>query len=235
MSKHSGFELVGDIIPDADNTRDFGSSTKWFANAYIMTVNVDELLPRDPDGTSKVGSSTSPFPSGYIETLYADTINEHTTDSGVTIDGVLLKDDSVKPLGHYINGVTLIKKVVNYDDTFPVTVYEPADGDIISNIFARVTTAFNGDGSLLIGDDNDNDGYATLYTLAANPDVTLNSTGYKLMGHYVKGAYLWNSSNTSPQVKGCTGTSSEAVKVRSTLSGSTQGVIEFYLQVARIG
>jgi len=43
MSKHSGFELVGDIIPDADNSRGLGSSSKRFANIYAVRIHNEGL------------------------------------------------------------------------------------------------------------------------------------------------------------------------------------------------
>jgi len=43
MSKHSGFELVGDITPDADNTRDLGSSAKRFADVYAVNIHSDNV------------------------------------------------------------------------------------------------------------------------------------------------------------------------------------------------
>jgi len=43
MAKHSGFELVGDITPDADNTRNLGSSTNRFANVYAVSIHSDSV------------------------------------------------------------------------------------------------------------------------------------------------------------------------------------------------
>ncbi|RKY17310.1 MAG: hypothetical protein DRP63_03910 [Planctomycetota bacterium] len=43
MSKHSGFELVGDIIPDEDNSRDLGSSSKRFANIHAVRIHNEGL------------------------------------------------------------------------------------------------------------------------------------------------------------------------------------------------
>ena len=39
MAQHSGFELVGDIIPDEDKVRNLGSSTKFFDEAFIDVVH----------------------------------------------------------------------------------------------------------------------------------------------------------------------------------------------------
>jgi len=153
MSKHSGFELVGDIIPDADNTRDLGSSAKRFAEIYI----VDGYIETFKGDTYIFESATGWYPlvilkntnssswcqgqirwirndgageerlytirsyandvynilefyderaaeivarlrSSYIDfyrPLHTDTISEHTSDAGVTVDGVLLKDGCV--------------------------------------------------------------------------------------------------------------------------------------------
>jgi len=43
MSKHSGFELVGDIIPDADNSRNLGSGSKRFAEIHAIKINNNGL------------------------------------------------------------------------------------------------------------------------------------------------------------------------------------------------
>ncbi len=43
MSSHSGFKLVGDIIPDADKSRDLGSGTKRFGTIYVDRIYCDGL------------------------------------------------------------------------------------------------------------------------------------------------------------------------------------------------
>ena len=214
-----------------DGSWKFITANKYAAQIYF-SPDSGYLRLRVSTGTGNAGDAiTWTDPVVLTKDSHLGVFKTSPTEA-LDVDGHIKVQGSGSSL--FVNGVTIVKKVVNYNDSFPVTLYAPADGDIILNIFARVTTAFDGSGNLEVGDDSDNDGYATLANPAANPDVTLNSTGYKLTGHYVKGVYLWNSGNTSPVVRGCTGASSEEVKVYSSMSGNTQGQIEFYLQVARV-
>jgi len=143
--RRSGFTVDGDIIPDADDTRNLGSSSKQFAaiyavDGYFETAEGEKVEVNNAAGTWRsveyqtggsmrwVITADSASESGgnagsnfqvrryddsgsYIDNpihIYRsdgvvrmvngakmDTIEEYTSDTGVTVDGVLIKDGQV--------------------------------------------------------------------------------------------------------------------------------------------
>lgn len=149
MSEHSGFELVGDITPDADNTRKLGSSSKRFAEIYVadayfetaegqsltlwssnsqspglalnhtgtawlngilifqyLSASIWKIRHEGKQGSDRALRLYDEYAGNLIFAwlptkvecacdFSVDTIIERTSGAGVTVDGVLLKDNGV--------------------------------------------------------------------------------------------------------------------------------------------
>ena len=70
-----------------------------------------------------------------MSTVQVDTINESTTGSGVTVDGVLIKDGQVDGID-----VSAITQGIQTYDCYELTASLSTNGDVTSNL-ARETAA----------------------------------------------------------------------------------------------
>ncbi len=90
LSTATGYFFRG----DSDDISVFSGGSRSFAFYATNMQFFKDTLP-STGSTLELGSFTRSWLNTYTDTLYTDTINELTTDYGVTIEGTLLKDNSV--------------------------------------------------------------------------------------------------------------------------------------------
>jgi len=139
--------------------------------------------------------------------------------SKTSIAGTMQYEDRVVQTHWY-------KKVVNYDDSSPVSICSVQDGDVIEAVRAKVTTTFDGDTTLNIGDGSDPNGFADTSKL------DLGNTGWKLSNLDDRGDYLWDSANGHKIDHTYSG--SDTIDAAITTSTGTQGVIEIYVKISHL-
>jgi len=118
------------------------------------------------------------------DVITADTINETTTDVGVTIEQVLLKDNVVTADQVNVNNLRLDGNTISSTDTNGDVILAP-DGTGVSTTAKRITSTFLGTNSnitdfALYLASNDGAGIGLLNTTSSNTDgwiISTNSTG----------------------------------------------------------
>lgn len=145
-------------------------------------------------------------------------------------DGVIrtnLGDIYPQPASGFVRGMRrVIATTVNYNSASPVTLATVQDGDIVTGIWAEVTTIWDGNGTVDIGDGSDTDGYL--------PNMTLNkgALGYKGHDHDTRGVYLWDFIGVHDRDHVRTGAGSITATVVT--GTSTQGSMVVYLEMLRL-
>jgi len=82
------------------------------------------------------------------------------------------------------HGVYVVSHVVNYDDSSPVALCTVADGYVVVDVYAEVTTAWDQNETVTVGDGSDPDGFAT------DAELDTENTGWKNTNITDRGAYL---------------------------------------------
>ena len=122
-----------------------------------------------------------------------------------------------------LGGRAIVKTTINFNTADPTNCGTLADGYVVTAIWAEVTVAWDGNGTVEIGDDGDNDGFAAI------PNAALTSTGYKLTDHSDRGAYLWDG--TSDRDKSYA--AADQIDCGPIPGTSTQGTAVVYAEIAR--
>lgn len=146
-------------------------------------------------------------------------ISESSAGSGVTIDGMLLKDGTIRR-GDFVLAVSKY-----WSNNYTVLI-DVADGYVIKDVWAEVTEAFVGDTTVTVGDDSDTDGFLP----AAAFD--LGTIGYYGIEHDARGVYLWDGVNNHTRDKIYTGSGSITANFVETTGAG--GTIVFYIHVTRL-
>lgn len=118
---------------------------------------------------------------------------------------------------------------VNYNDASPKALFTVQNGDLVTGVWCRNTTVWNGGASesLQIGDGSDADGFIYLdqVELASSPNM---------FGRYhdERGAYLWDSAvghDIDHQYS-----AADTIDATITPDGATQGVTLVYCEILRL-
>ncbi len=123
-----------------------------------------------------------------------------------------------------LGGSAVVKTTVNYNSVDPTNCATVADGYVVTGIWVEVRTVWDGNGTLEIGDDGDNDGFAAI------PNAVLLSTGYKLTDHSDRGAYLWDGTSDRDRAYAL----ADQVDCGPIPGTSTQGIADVYVNVMRL-
>lgn len=121
-------------------------------------------------------------------------------------------------------GSWIVKKTVNYDDASPVVCATVADGYIVTDVYVEITTVWDGNGTIEIGDGADPNGFL--------PDAAITQTGAGYYGkiHQNRGAYLWDGTGDDEELY----TGADTVDATLVVGTSTQGVAVVYVKITRL-
>lgn len=112
--------------------------------------------------------------------------------------------------------------IVEYNDASGVTIYGPAaDGDIVRAVWSETQVAWDGDGTVNIGDASDPDGFA------ANGKLDKGNVGYHLLNPSNRGDLLYDGTRAVDYAL----TSGDSVVASVTTGTSTQGRLAFWIEI----
>jgi len=149
-------------------------------------------------------------------------------DNNLLVDGNATIDNNVifnNTLGTFITrGVFVKSHTINYDTSgLDQAIMTVDDGWVITQVYAKITEVWDGNGTVTVGDTDDADGYLTWTDM----DSGL-STGYKGLARATRGAYL----DASGEVKAYS--SSKIIAAVVTPGTSTQGSMEVYAVIQKL-
>ena len=121
---------------------------------------------------------------------------------------------------------TVLEATIAFDDASPKALFTVQDGDIITGIWAEVTTFWDGAGTVNIGDGVVADGYA------ADGHFFKAGVGYNLYNADGRGAYLWDAANSHKRDKIYAG--ADTIDAIITQVGDTQGEMTIWVEILRL-
>lgn len=176
---------------------DTGGVSVYVTNAHLMMLDNKDLHWGDGDDYSLKFNTTS----NQLEGTVAGTC------VGLSLE----------------QGVGIIAKVINHDDTSPVAIATVADGYVVTDAWCEVTETFDGDTIVTIGDGNDTDGFLT------DAGITQGTAAYYGQIHSARGAYLFSTDELDKIYTGA-----DTVDATITTSTGTQGAMTVYIQISRL-
>lgn len=157
-------------------------------------------------------------------------IPEHATEPGdVLFEGSIEIDGNLNIDGEVFHGSYVVSKVVNFDDGSPVVICSVADGYLIVDVIVEITTAWDGNGTIVVGDGNTADGFME------DADITQGGIGYNGRHHDERGVYLWDSAGAgtghedSHIYEGA-----DTIDATLVVGTSTQGIATVYVHITRL-
>ena len=122
-------------------------------------------------------------------------------------------------------GSQIVHRLINYNDTSPVTIMKPNNGLCVKGVWVQVLTVFNGGATVDLGDTVTPAGYATSANIA--PAVL----GFKLDDPSTRGSYMYKGSGDS-LTKVYTGP--DTIRATISVGSATQGVLRVYFEVIQL-
>lgn len=146
--------------------------------------------------------------------LKTDTINEHTADTGVTVEGIEFENSTIKK-GDYV-----IATDIGYAPGGSV-ITSVADGYCVKDVWIEITTTYDGDAVITVGDGNDTDGFL------ADAGINQGVTGYYGTDPATRGAYLVGGLDKIY-------TGADTVDATITSTTGSQGAATVYVHITRL-
>jgi len=127
--------------------------------------------------------------------------------------------------GEIESGDYIVSKVVNFDDASPVEICSVTDGYVVTDVYVEVTTTWDGNGTITIGDGDDTDGFIR--------DADMDQTAAAYYGWHLdeRGDYLWDGPDHGDH-KIYTG--ADTVDATLVVGTSTQGIATVYVHITRL-
>lgn len=215
-----------------------GGEPRWVElteNAPLGSDTAGDQILRDGDGEAMIAFDDS---TGHAHTGAAGngTVVAHSSTSGRTandhhdqIHGSAHADNGADPI---VSGATVIqyistvvKATVNYNSSSPVALFTVQDGDVVKCIFVEVTTTWDGNGTVDIGDGDDTAGFL--------PDGSIDkgTAGYYPPDPASYGSYIYLPAGRACYKIYTTGDTIDATVVTGT---STQGSMTVYILLTRL-
>jgi len=154
-----------------------------------------------------------------------------TPDSATTPGDVLFEGNIEADGTIYADGgiVHVVSQEVNFDDGSPVAIATVADGYMVTCVIVEVTTTWDGNGTIVIGDGADPDGYME------DGNITQGAAAYYGWHHDDRGAYLWHSAGAGTGHDDCKiYTGADTIDATLVAGTSTQGVATVYIHLIRL-
>lgn len=147
-----------------------------------------------------------------------------TTPGDVLFEGSIEIDGNINLDGELFQGTYIVSQVVNFDDGGPVAIATVGDGYVVTDVYIEVTTTWDGNGTIVIGDGGTADGFLT------DAGITQGATAYYGQVHSARGAYLFAAGEEVDKIY----TGADTVDATLVAGTSTQGIATVYVHVTRL-